>query len=78
MNSEEGMIINTNRKGHDTRMDDPALIMEESAGSAPNMRYNGTHECEMAVPAFNDCVDLGAEISSWISERLLNNSQMCN
>jgi len=36
------------------------------------------HECDAAVPAFNDCLELGGEISGWISERILNSKMMCN
>lgn len=76
MNTEEGMIINTHRKGYDTSIDSPTT--SESDATVPNIRYNGTHECDGTVPDFNVCLESGGEISGWISERILNTSQMCN
>jgi len=39
---------------------------------------DGTYECENMLPKVLDCINKGAEISSWFSERLMNPSIMCN
>jgi len=74
MNTEEGMTINTKRKGFDNSMDSPEVIQV----SRPGTKYNGKHECEMTSIKYTDCMEKGAEISSWISERILNPSQACS
>lgn len=30
------------------------------------------------LPKVNDCIEYGAQISSWFSERLMNPTVMCN
>jgi len=74
MNTEEGMTINTKRKGFDYSMDTPVVIQV----ARPGTLYNGKHECELTSIKYTDCMEKGAEISSWISERILNPSKACN
>jgi len=77
MNTEEGMMINTKRKGSDTSMESP-VFTQLAQVVKPGLNYNGKHVCEMTTIKYTDCMENGTEISSWISERILNPTQACN
>jgi len=61
------------RKGKDKSLDRPKL----NSGSIYK-QYNGEYVCESSQPDVETCVEKGAELSSWFSERILNPENMCN
>lgn len=74
--TEEGHHLYTNRKGSDN------TIVSSEMDIGPNSSHVftnvvGAYECGGATPDWNVCLDKGAEISHWISERILNLSSFC-
>lgn len=74
MNSEEGMHLNSFRYGVDGRVSQEL----KNELTSPNKKYNGKFECEDAAPKVTDCIERGAEVSHWISERLINIDSFCD
>jgi len=74
MNSEELMHQNTFRYMFDER------VTEKENEAAPHLgeKYGGGYECSSAGPKVEDCLTRGAEISHWLSERMVNSEHFCD
>jgi len=79
MQDEEGIHLNTNRYGKDLSIKSNEINMASSGPTSEAVFKNvvGQYECGNSSPDINMCLEHGAEISHWISERILNPSSFC-
>lgn len=75
MNTEEGLHQNTFRYGFDDRVTEG---LDNGDHVHLGEKYGGGFECSSAKPKIDDCLTRGAEISHWLSERMVNPEHFCD